>query len=392
MELGAAQAQPQRAYVEQYAFVLDPAAFAPSPASSRSRSASPQPRRARARAPPRARVPRLPSHIPRPPNAFILFRSDFIRDQRVSSSVETSHSTLSKIIGLTWKNLPAGERQVWHDRAREASEEHRRRFPGYSFRPKGVRRAEGAVPRQRPAQKRHVAPTDPLRCAKIAELIALGMSGETLEAQMRDFDASREPPAVEARFAEVVTEASFPEMRDKGKAKLQRRASSEPAVASIPSPVSMEVVADAASRRRSASSGPPENSMQLDATFFRDLDTFSFRSPDCRGAVSAQNSPPPPPNSAADEYAYDYPQLYFSGSSPYVDIGYPGSCTSGFEQGYDYAGCPSGYGAYSAPSCSSSSSAAEYAYPYSTYDYDYQVSRLEADERVLSYPAYPSNT
>src|SRR6266545_6305747 len=41
------------------------------------------------------------NHIPRPPNAFILFRSAFIKSQRVTSGVETSHSTLSKIIGLT---------------------------------------------------------------------------------------------------------------------------------------------------------------------------------------------------------------------------------------------------------------------------------------------------
>lgn len=39
------------------------------------------------------------SYIPRPPNAFILFRSSFIRDQKVSNKVEGNHSNLSKIIG-----------------------------------------------------------------------------------------------------------------------------------------------------------------------------------------------------------------------------------------------------------------------------------------------------
>ena len=39
------------------------------------------------------------SYIPRPPNAFILFRSSFIRDQKVTSKVEGNHSNLSKIIG-----------------------------------------------------------------------------------------------------------------------------------------------------------------------------------------------------------------------------------------------------------------------------------------------------
>lgn len=42
---------------------------------------------------------RDPSYIPRPPNAFILFRSAFIRDQNIPGKVEGNHSKLSKIIG-----------------------------------------------------------------------------------------------------------------------------------------------------------------------------------------------------------------------------------------------------------------------------------------------------
>ena len=39
------------------------------------------------------------SHIPRPPNAFMLFRADFVRQKHVPGSIETSHVSLSKIIG-----------------------------------------------------------------------------------------------------------------------------------------------------------------------------------------------------------------------------------------------------------------------------------------------------
>src|SRR5271169_6356719 len=35
------------------------------------------------------------SYIPRPPNAFILFRSSFIRSQQIPGKVEGNHSTLS---------------------------------------------------------------------------------------------------------------------------------------------------------------------------------------------------------------------------------------------------------------------------------------------------------
>lgn len=39
------------------------------------------------------------SYIPRPPNAFILYRSSFIRSQQITGKVEGNHSNLSKIIG-----------------------------------------------------------------------------------------------------------------------------------------------------------------------------------------------------------------------------------------------------------------------------------------------------
>ena len=42
---------------------------------------------------------RSQSHIPRPPNAFMLFRADFVRQKHVPGSIETSHVSLSKIIG-----------------------------------------------------------------------------------------------------------------------------------------------------------------------------------------------------------------------------------------------------------------------------------------------------
>lgn len=39
-------------------------------------------------------------YIPRPPNAFILFRSSFIRAQHIPEKIEGNHSALSKIIGV----------------------------------------------------------------------------------------------------------------------------------------------------------------------------------------------------------------------------------------------------------------------------------------------------
>ncbi|KAJ6524673.1 hypothetical protein DFH09DRAFT_1418279 [Mycena vulgaris] len=170
-----------------------------------------------------------PAHIPRPPNAFILFRSSFIRARAVPARVETSHSTLSAIAGLTWAALPPADRGLWHAKAREVREEHQERFPGYAFRP---RRAAPATPTSSegeectvrnkkkgeadPAPRRRyrdAPPPDRARCAHIASLLVQGLSGAALDDATRTFDAEREKEGggsgmgwgVEVRFGEVVT-------------------------------------------------------------------------------------------------------------------------------------------------------------------------------------------
>ncbi|KAF7292138.1 HMG box domain-containing protein [Mycena indigotica] len=79
------------------------------------------------------------AHIPRPPNAFILFRSSFIRSQAAHAALAAAQgggsSSLSKLIGRRWRDLPPEERARWEDKARAAQAEHRRRYPDWRFRP-----------------------------------------------------------------------------------------------------------------------------------------------------------------------------------------------------------------------------------------------------------------
>lgn len=150
------------------------------------------------------------NHIPRPPNAFILFRSSFIKSQHVSTEVETNHSTLSKIIGLTWQNLPHDERQVWHAKAKAALDDHKRKFPQYAFRP--------LHPKTKPVEKRkvrEVGPKDLRRCAKIAELLVEGKKGQELDLAVQEFDRHHVPEVV-TRFEAPLT------------ARMYRRSSSAP--------------------------------------------------------------------------------------------------------------------------------------------------------------------
>lgn len=145
------------------------------------------------------------NHIPRPPNAFILFRSSFIKSQHVSSEVETNHSTLSKIIGLTWKNLPDEERQIWHAQAKVALDEHKRKFPSYAFKPiHNKPRALAGAKRK----VREVGPKDHTRCAKIAELLVCGKKGLELEIAIQEFDKNHVPEIV-TRFEAPITANTY---------------------------------------------------------------------------------------------------------------------------------------------------------------------------------------
>ncbi|THV03719.1 HMG-box, partial [Dendrothele bispora CBS 962.96] len=74
-------------------------------------------------------------YIPRPPNAFMLFRADFVRQKHVPGSVETNHGSLSKIIGSCWRSLPPKDKQHWEILARKEKQAHKERWPDYKFRP-----------------------------------------------------------------------------------------------------------------------------------------------------------------------------------------------------------------------------------------------------------------
>ncbi|KAF8206579.1 hypothetical protein K438DRAFT_1817465 [Mycena galopus ATCC 62051] len=195
------------------------------------------------------------NHIPRPPNAFILFRSSFIKSQSVSTEVETNHSTLSKIIGLTWKNLPPEERSVWHAKAMDAVAEHKRNFPTYAFRPKHPRgkKADPDGPQPKPKRKVREVYQDPQRCKKIAELLVEGKKGADLDRAIQEFDKHHVPEIV-TRFEAPITARAY------------RRSSSVPTpnsddsrafLSSSPAPV-----AGNSRRRRSSSVGAEKRASQ----------------------------------------------------------------------------------------------------------------------------------
>ncbi|TFY57932.1 hypothetical protein EVJ58_g6722 [Rhodofomes roseus] len=166
---------------------------------------------------------RDPSYIPRPPNAFILFRSSFIRAEHIPGKIEGNHSALSKIIGKYWKALPREEREVWEAKAIVAQAEHRKKYPDWRFRPSAnalakvkdgpkrrVRKGRGEAEKEVRSREK--------RCAKIADLLVAGKTGPALEAAVKEYDCTADGHTTAKKVKREVAAAAAPkeEAKDGG--------------------------------------------------------------------------------------------------------------------------------------------------------------------------------
>ncbi|KAJ6515951.1 hypothetical protein C8R45DRAFT_224788 [Mycena sanguinolenta] len=73
--------------------------------------------------------------IPRPPNAFILYRSDMLKKGKIPDNVERRQQNLSRVAGECWNLLSPAEKRIWQERAEERAELHRLEYPEYHFKP-----------------------------------------------------------------------------------------------------------------------------------------------------------------------------------------------------------------------------------------------------------------
>ncbi|KAH9485818.1 Repressor ROX1 [Psilocybe cubensis] len=195
---------------------------------------------------------RDPSYIPRPPNAFILFRCAFIKEQNVPGKVEGNHSRLSKIIGLCWKQLSPEEREKWEAKAVIAQAEHRAHYPDWRFRPganalaklkiqdgtssvtsrrRSVRsragktsaspevddddgvaladtKGKGKEKGRAKAKSSRMLSMEETRCAKIAGFVAEGIRGQELEVAVKEWEGDHKIPKANPRVVKPKGRAS----------------------------------------------------------------------------------------------------------------------------------------------------------------------------------------
>ncbi|KAH0838646.1 high mobility group box domain-containing protein [Lanmaoa asiatica] len=131
------------------------------------------------RSPPRNKNP---DHIPRPRNAFMLFRSAFSAAQKISANIEHDNRHITRIIAHCWNRLSDAEKQVWRDKAAAEKAQHAERYPNYRFSPVG----RANKPLKRKVRRNGVE--DVKRCEKLAELVMAGKHGQELESAVKKFD------------------------------------------------------------------------------------------------------------------------------------------------------------------------------------------------------------
>lgn len=171
----------------------DLAAEVPSPSDALFPPAeTPAPVPTRRRAPPGKR--RSQGYIPRPPNAFMLFRANFVRQKHVPGSIETNHGSLSKIIGNCWKALPDQEKKVWEARAKKAKAEHKEMYPNYRFKP-----VHNKNKNKNKKDKTPLDEPDERRCEEVAQLLLEGKKGDELAAAVRRLDIDRRREATRSQ-------------------------------------------------------------------------------------------------------------------------------------------------------------------------------------------------
>ncbi|KAI5836659.1 uncharacterized protein SCHCODRAFT_02522080 [Schizophyllum commune H4-8] len=82
-------------------------------------------------------------HIPRPPNAFMVFRSKYWEEQKANPS-ERNHRQVSRDAGRAWRELPDESRDYYRQLADRVKADHKRMYPGYKYNPEHRKKGDAA--------------------------------------------------------------------------------------------------------------------------------------------------------------------------------------------------------------------------------------------------------
>lgn len=148
-------------------------------------------------------------HIPRPRNAFIIFRTEFVSKGVVPPSLEAHSQNLSRIAGGVWKGMSPAERLVWFDRAEEEKARHAEKYPGYQYHPTNAYALKNKRKVQKGRGEEELKATDAW-CTEVAGLLAKGAEGEDLKRAVVELDKTKVASASDDFVAEMEMPAQHP--------------------------------------------------------------------------------------------------------------------------------------------------------------------------------------
>lgn len=77
-----------------------------------------------------------PNRIPRPRNAFILFRQKYHQSVLDEATETKTNPEVSRELGRRWRALPPAERDHWNNLAEEEKTNHAKKYPNYRYMPR----------------------------------------------------------------------------------------------------------------------------------------------------------------------------------------------------------------------------------------------------------------
>lgn len=121
---------------------------------------------------------RDPDYVPRPVNAFMIFRSEFWNEQKKKDTVERDHRQISRMAGQRWNQLSPVQRAVYHAKADEAKRRHAITYPNYKYTPV-YRKDRGIRHKAKPDHSDKIR-----RCPQGARLMQRGYVGDDVEKEL----------------------------------------------------------------------------------------------------------------------------------------------------------------------------------------------------------------
>ncbi|ODV62781.1 Rox1p ASCRUDRAFT_79438 [Ascoidea rubescens DSM 1968] len=76
------------------------------------------------------------NHIPRPRNAFILFRQQYHQSVLDEGNIIRTNPDVSRELGKRWRALPLDQKAYWNKAAEEEKKKHAEKYPGYRYIPR----------------------------------------------------------------------------------------------------------------------------------------------------------------------------------------------------------------------------------------------------------------